>query len=53
MTRRDAEREQVTVRLPAELPVLNRQVSRILLAILVELTDVPDPDGPMEGGTRG
>ncbi len=52
MTSGDADRERVTVRLPAELPVLNRTASRILLAILVELTEVEVLDGPMEGGGR-
>jgi hypothetical protein len=52
MTRRDAENEHVTVRLPDELPVLGRSASRILLAILVELTDVEDPDGLVEGDGR-
>lgn len=53
MTRGDAEEERVTVRLPAELPVLTRSASRILLAILVELTEVEVLDGPTEGGRRG
>ncbi len=52
MTSNDADGERVTVRLPAELPVLNRAASRILLAILVELTEVEVLDGPMEGGGR-
>lgn len=47
MTREDEDRECVVVRVPDGLPVLNRSASRILLAILVELTEVPD--GPMEG----
>jgi hypothetical protein len=47
MTSDDREDEGVTVRLPAELPVLTRSASRILLAILIELTeaDVPEGDG--------
>lgn len=44
MTRRDAEDERVTVRLPDELPVLSRSASRILLSILVDLTQVEAPD---------
>jgi hypothetical protein len=42
--------ERVTVRVPSELPVLTPAVSRILLAILVELTEVEVLDGPPEGG---
>lgn len=43
---------RVTVRLPDELPVLTATASRILLAILVELTEVEVLDGPPEGGDR-
>jgi hypothetical protein len=50
MSRGDAREREVIVRLPEELPVLNRAASRILLAILVELTEVEAPDGPVEGG---
>lgn len=39
----------ITVHLPAELPVLNKCASRILLAILVRLTEVEALDAPMEG----
>jgi hypothetical protein len=39
----------VTVRLPAELPTLTPRVARALLAILVELTEVPVLDRPGEG----
>jgi hypothetical protein len=42
--------EGIVVRVPDELPTLNRQASRILLAILVELTKVEVLDGPQEGG---
>lgn len=49
MTRRDAEDERVTVRLPGELPVLSRTVSRILLSILVDLTDIEASDETGEG----
>lgn len=44
--------DDVTVRLPEELPVLNAATSRILLAILVELTTVEVLDGPPGGGDR-
>jgi hypothetical protein len=50
MTSGDADKEQVTVRVPVEAPVLNRTVSRILLAILVELTEVEVLDRPLERG---
>lgn len=49
MTRGDGDSERVTVRLPAEPPVLNRSASRILLSLLVELTEVEAPDTPVEG----
>jgi hypothetical protein len=52
MTRRNEDEDRVVVRLPDEAPVLNREASRILLAILVALTEVKVPDGPMEGGDR-
>jgi hypothetical protein len=52
VTSRNEEQERVTVHLPVELPVLNRAASRILLAILVELTEVEVLDGPVEGGGR-
>jgi len=45
MTAGDLEPDGVTVRLPAELPVLTRQTARILLDILVELTTVEVLDG--------
>ena len=41
--------DRVTVRVPAEMPTLNPRVARALLAILVELTDVPVLDRPGEG----
>jgi hypothetical protein len=34
---------------PSELPVLTREVSRILLDMLIRLTEVEAPDGPREG----
>ena len=50
MTSSDADEQRVTVRVPADPPVLNRAASRILLAMLVELTEVEVLDGPLEGG---
>jgi hypothetical protein len=50
MTSRNADEQPITVRVPAEPPVLNRDAGRILLAILVELTEVKVLDGPMERG---
>ena len=35
---------------PAELPVLTREVSRILLDILIRVTEVEALDGPQERG---
>lgn len=46
MTADDRDTEPVTVRAPGELPVLNTETSRILLAILIELTEVEALDGP-------
>jgi len=46
------EGEDITVRLPAELPVLTPTVARILLDILIEVTEVPVLDVPAEGGRR-
>lgn len=45
-----AREERIVVRVPNELPILSRHASRILLAILVELTKVEVLDGPQEGG---
>lgn len=39
MTSEDPADEPVTVRVPAEPPVLTRSASRILLAILIELAE--------------
>jgi hypothetical protein len=39
----------VAVRLPGELPTLTPRVARVLLGILVELTEVPVLDRPEEG----
>ena len=44
--------DDVRVRLPAEPPSLSRVASRTLLAILVELTDVPVLDKPEGQGTE-
>ena len=44
--------DDVRVRLPAEPPSLSRVASRTLLAILVELTDVPALDRPEGRGTE-
>lgn len=48
MTSHDPEKDELTVRLPDELPVLTPSVSRILLDILVELTEVEPLDGPTD-----
>lgn len=50
MTSDDRAEEGITVHVPTELPVLTPHVSRILLAILVELTEVEVLDGPRERG---
>ena len=41
---------KVTVHVPADPPVLTRQVARILLELLIEYTDVEALDGPRERG---
>lgn len=46
MTADASDEDRVTVHLPDELPVLTAEVSRILLGILVELTEIEVPDGP-------
>lgn len=46
MTADDRDAEAITVRVPDELPVLKPQTSRILLAILIELTEVEAPARP-------
>ena len=48
MTTADSEDRPIRVILPAELPVLTPDVARELLAILIEVTEVPVPDGPAE-----
>ncbi|MDT7786844.1 MAG: hypothetical protein QOF58_5263 [Pseudonocardiales bacterium] len=40
--------DEIVVRVPDELPPLTPAVSRALLAILVELTDVAILDGPAD-----
>lgn len=47
-----ADIDDVGVRLPAEPPSLSRTASRVMLAILIELTEVPVLDGPAERGTE-
>ena len=42
--------DEVKVYLPRELPALTPTTSRILLEILVELTEVEALDGPRDGG---
>jgi hypothetical protein len=49
MTGDDAERGELKVNLPAELPVLTRRVSRILLDILFELSEAGALNGPPGG----
>lgn len=48
---REHDQKAITVHFPAELPILNRRASGILLAILVELTKVEILDRPPERGT--
>ncbi|SDH41474.1 hypothetical protein SAMN05216553_12152 [Lentzea fradiae] len=45
MTGEDPDCGELKVNLPAELPVLTRRVSRILLDILFELSEVEALDG--------
>jgi hypothetical protein len=45
------EGEKITVRVPDKLPVLSKRAARILLDILVELTEVEVLDGPQERGS--
>jgi hypothetical protein len=49
MTADHADNERVRVILPAGVPELTPVVARALLAILVELTEVPVLYGPTEG----
>lgn len=48
----NVDEDHITVHLPGELPVLNKRASRILLAILVRLTEVEELDASMEGDGR-
>jgi hypothetical protein len=48
MTDADQRKEQITVRVPDKIPALNRQISRILLAILVEAAEREVREGPRE-----
>lgn len=50
MSADDLDGEGITVHVPAKLPMLTTPVSRILLAILVELTEVEVLDGPLGEG---
>jgi hypothetical protein len=50
---RGGEGRPLEVRLPDEPPPLNREAARVLLGILVELTNVPVLGGPEEGGSHG
>jgi hypothetical protein len=52
MSTDDQNGKQVTVRTPAELPALTARASRILLGILVELTEIEVPDGPPRKDTH-
>lgn len=52
MSAGDRESEVITVHVPPELPTLSTSVSRILLAILVELTQIEVLDGPAGRGTE-
>jgi hypothetical protein len=45
--------DRVTVRVPEELPALTPRATRALLAILVELTEVPVIDTPEEENRHG
>jgi hypothetical protein len=46
MSAEDYDSEPVTVYVPDELPVITPEVSRILLDILIELTETEVPEGP-------
>ena len=50
MTADDRDPETLAVRVPDGLPVLTPETSRILLAILIELTEVEVLDGPPSEG---
>lgn len=46
MSAADKGRDDVAIHVPTKLPTLTKPVSRILLAILVELTEIEILDGP-------
>ena len=48
MSATHSEDRPIRVILPAELPELTPAVARGLLAVLIELTEVPALDGPAE-----
>lgn len=50
MSGEGVDEQRIEVRLPDELPVLTPEVSRILLSVLVELTEVEALDGPSGEG---
>ena len=52
MSTRELRGNALTLRVPSELPSLNRDACRILLEILVELTEVPVLEAPRERGRR-
>ncbi|MEU7475831.1 hypothetical protein AB0A63_07585 [Lentzea sp. NPDC042327] len=49
MTAADRQGKRVTVHVPDEPPVLTRQVSRILLEMLIEKTEIEVLDAPRGG----
>jgi hypothetical protein len=49
MTTGHLDEDSITVHVPPEPPMLTRTVSRVLLGILVELTDVEILDQPQGG----
>jgi hypothetical protein len=52
MSTEDREERRLTVRFPGKLPVLTPEVSRILLDILIDITETEVPDGPTREVTR-
>lgn len=49
MTADDQQAKRVTVHVPVDPPVLTKQVSRILLAMLIEKTEIEVLDVPRRG----
>jgi hypothetical protein len=49
MTADDQQEKRVTVHVPVDPPVLTKQVSRILLAMLIEKTEIEVLDVPRRG----